>query len=159
MNPAESLRDIHGLEAVSWWPLAPGWWIIVVIVVTLFLLLLGFLVYRYVTKKKKQTPNWREVALAEWTTLTTEPLTPREQLARLAILLRRIAMQRYGRQTCAGLNGEHWLTWLTEHDPRGFNWQQTEQFLLELPYMPPEISITEEQLHHFQQAVHAWIVD
>ncbi|MEN8176755.1 MAG: DUF4381 domain-containing protein, partial [Pseudomonadota bacterium] len=22
----EGLRDIHGLDSVPWWPLAPGWW-------------------------------------------------------------------------------------------------------------------------------------
>jgi hypothetical protein len=21
-----TLRDIHGLDGVPWWPLAPGWW-------------------------------------------------------------------------------------------------------------------------------------
>jgi hypothetical protein len=39
-------------------------------------------------------------------------------------LLRRIAMARHGRTACAGLHGEDWLAWLTEHDPKGFDWRR-----------------------------------
>jgi len=158
MNPVEQLRDIHGLEPVSWWPLAPGWWIIVGVILLFLVFGISFLIYRHFTKKE-QSPDWRQVALAEWTTLTTEPFTPKERLTHLNILLRRVAMQRYGRQTCAGLTGEPWLIWLTEHDPHGFNWQQHGQPLLQLPYMPPDTTLTEEQLLTLYQAVRAWIAD
>lgn len=158
MNPLEQLHDIHGLMPVSWLPLAPGWWVIIGIFLLLLIFLLGFLIYRRRVTQKKSSPDWRESALTEWTRLTTESLTPRERLNYLAILLRRIGMQRYGRQTCAGLSGELWLTWLTAYDPQGFDWQQNGQLLIQIPYMPPDTVITEEQLHDLYQAVHAWII-
>ena len=30
------LRDIRGLEDVSWWPLAPGWWILLGLCLAVF---------------------------------------------------------------------------------------------------------------------------
>ena len=116
MNPTEQLRDIYGLEPVSWWPLAPGGWLILGITLLFLVLLLGFLIYRHFSKRSKPRLDWRQVALAEWTALTADSVTPREQVVQLAMLLRRVAMQRYGRKTCAGLSGEQWLLWSNSRD-------------------------------------------
>ena len=35
------LRDIHGLDAVPWWPIAPGWWLIAGVLVLLVLAAIG----------------------------------------------------------------------------------------------------------------------
>lgn len=44
------LRDIRGLDAVSWWPPAPGWWIgallLLLTLIGLFLLIRHFIRYR-----------------------------------------------------------------------------------------------------------------
>ncbi|MGB0719658.1 MAG: DUF4381 domain-containing protein, partial [Bdellovibrionales bacterium] len=37
------LRDIRGLEDVSWWPLAPGWWILLGLVLAI---VLGLVLFR-----------------------------------------------------------------------------------------------------------------
>ncbi|RLW54638.1 MAG: hypothetical protein B6D69_04845, partial [gamma proteobacterium symbiont of Stewartia floridana] len=26
----DPLRDIRGIDTVSWWPLAPGWWLLLI---------------------------------------------------------------------------------------------------------------------------------
>ena len=43
MNPdmATRLRDIQGLDEISWWPLATGWWLLALLaIVLLFALVL-----------------------------------------------------------------------------------------------------------------------
>ena len=42
------LRDIRGLDAVSLWPLAPGWWLVVAIIFAA--LLLVWRIYLYLTR-------------------------------------------------------------------------------------------------------------
>jgi hypothetical protein len=61
----------------------------------------------------------------------------KETAGELSELLRRIAMARYGRSTCAGLSGEEWLDWLQNKDPTGFDWRTKGLPLLDLPYAPP----------------------
>ncbi|MBE9561982.1 MAG: DUF4381 domain-containing protein, partial [Proteobacteria bacterium] len=75
----------------------------------------------------------------------------------LSILLRRIAVQIYGREACAGLSGEKWLDWLTKNDPQGFDWNKSGKILIEIPYMPPDAVIEEQKLDLIYRAIRAWI--
>ena len=36
------LRDIHGLDAIPWWPMAPGWWYLIALVPIIGTLILLF---------------------------------------------------------------------------------------------------------------------
>jgi hypothetical protein len=45
-DPLAALRDIHLPEAVSFWPLAPGWWIALGIMVGLAVAILALIVLR-----------------------------------------------------------------------------------------------------------------
>jgi len=149
MNPTDKLHDIQGLEPVSWWPLAPGWWLAAVVFIGFTLGL-----YYYYRRRQQQT-DWRQLARQQLIALTQ--LSPREQVTQLSTLLRRIAIQRYGRLSCAGLSGQAWLAWLTEHDPQGFDWQQHGAILLAGPYQPKDIPIETQQLQQLSQAIEAWI--
>jgi hypothetical protein len=77
----------------------------------------------------------------------------------LAVLLRRVAIQRYGREACAGLSGKAWLLWLTQHDPVHFNWADSGlgELLLRSAYMPPDICLDEQQIQQMANAIRAWI--
>ena len=70
------LRDIRGLDAISWWPLAPGWWGVAALVPAL---IAGLYLYRRqrlkkaaswqaVRKKRRPCPNccggWRSASMA-----------------------------------------------------------------------------------------------
>jgi len=136
------LRDIHGLDPVSWWPPAPGWWLVAM--GGLLLLSLG---WRYRASLRLRIPpipvlrigDWRWDAGRKLRALRQRALTqdPRQTATELSELLRRIAMARLGREACAGLTGADWLAWLTERDPLQFDWRKQGRLLLDAPYAPP----------------------
>jgi hypothetical protein len=129
------LRDIQGLDEISWWPLASGWWLLAMLVLMLLLALAALL------RNLRRYPagSWRRHAWKQLRTLKRQSdRMPTQQIAgELSELLRRIAIARLGRERAAGLSGERWLAWLQDHDPAGFPWMQLGRPLLTLPYAPP----------------------
>ena len=72
-------------------------------------------------------------------------------------LIRRIALSRYSRKACAGLEGEAWLSWLAEHDPKQFNWLEEAPWLITLPYAPPGSSVPKAEIERAIQAMKRWV--
>ena len=101
-DPLAQLRDIHLPEPVSWWPPAPGWWGLALVVPALFGLG-AYILLRYLRKKR-----YRKAALNELTLLRKNS-DPRTALEQLAALLRRVAIQSFGRKEVVGLTGQKWL--------------------------------------------------
>ena len=136
MNPelVAQLRDINGLDAVPWWPLATGWWLLAALVVALLLALISLL------RNLRHYPagSWHRDAWKQLRDLRQRASSmPVDQLAGdLSELLRRIAVARLGREQAAGLTGERWLECLQQHDPAGFAWKRWGKPLLALPYAP-----------------------
>lgn len=143
--PAEilsQLRDIRGLDPVSWWPPALGWWL-----VAGALVLVLYLAWRYRASLRLRIPpipvlrigNWRWDAGRQLRDLRQRAVAqdPKQTAVELSELLRRVAMARLGREACAGLVGEAWLAWLAEWDPKGFDWRTRGRLLLDAPYAPP----------------------
>ena len=158
MNPETltRLRDIQGLDPVSWWPPATGWWLLALLLVVVLLALVS------VVRNLRRFPagSWRRPAWKQLRALRTEARRmPAQQLAvELSELLRRIAIARLGRVHAAGLSGECWLSWLQAHDPAGFAWSQHGQVLLTLPYAPAEDGEDNtRQLLPLIDAAFAWV--
>lgn len=149
------LRDIHGLGAVPWWPLAPGWWYLAGLV-CLLLLSIGI---RYWLFYNAGWLGWRGDARRQLRQLKKSLATdaPHAVAGRLSELLRRIAMVRSGRQQAAGLTGDSWLLWLAEQDKTGFDWERQGQVLLTAPYMPPEMAVERDELAALIRAATRWI--
>ncbi len=149
------LRDIHGLDAIPWWPLAPGWWYVVGLV---GLLLLSIPV-RYWLIYHSGWFGWRGDALGQLRALkkALASETPQTVASRLSELLRRIAMVRSGRKGVASLTGDNWLQWLAAHDKTGFDWERQGQILLTAPYMPPTMSVERKELAKLIRAATRWI--
>jgi hypothetical protein len=149
------LRDIHGLDGVPFWPLAPGWWLVLtlVVLVALCIGILYWMVHRGIWL------GWRADARRQLHSLKKALSTedPREIASRLSELLRRIAMVRSGRRAAAGLTGESWLQWLMENDTTGFNWQKRGQVLLIAPYMPPQTEVERKELGRLIRAAIRWV--
>jgi hypothetical protein len=149
------LRDIHDLDAIPWWPLAPGWWWVIGIAV-LLMLVAGI---RYWIRYSGIMPGWRGDARRQLRELkkALRNEDPRDVAGRLSILLRRIAMARSGRQQAAGLSGDDWLAWLEQNDNTGFRWTKGGWVLLQAPYMPPEMTVRSNEVMHLVVAAMHWV--
>lgn len=152
---AAVLRDIHGLDAVPLWPLAPGWWYLLGLVAVLLLLL----AFRHWLLYHGPWTGWRGDARRQLRTLkkALPKDDSREVAGRLSELLRRIAMARSGRREAAGLTGDIWLHWLMEHDTSGFDWVERGQVLLVAPYMPPAGTVERAELLALIRAASRWL--
>lgn len=150
----DSIRDIHSLDPVGLWPLAPGWWLVLAGV--LFAGWLLFLALRFVWRYPFFT--WHHSARRQLLRLrersATEP--PGTVAADLSELLRRIAIARSGREACAGLAGTAWLDWLSANDPAGFDWRVAGRPLLALPYAPPGAAGDADALRALIDATIPW---
>ena len=101
-DPLAQLRDIHLPAPVSWWPPAPGWWGLVLLV--LILSGLGaYILFLSMRKKRHRRAALKELALLR------KNSDSRVALEQLAALLRRVAIQSFGRKEVVGLTGRKWL--------------------------------------------------
>jgi hypothetical protein len=144
------LRDIHGLDAVSWWPLAPGWWLLILGAMVL-LLTITLLTRRLI---KYPPGSWRGEARKALVRLRRNARTmpDKKVAAELSEILRRIAIARHGRKQIANLNGNDWLNWLANSDPNGFDWRSEADILLVLPYAPPPAENHQQKLQRLIKA-------
>ena len=123
-HPAlERLRDIHGIDGVPWWPLAPGWWVLASV-----LILLACLAWHWRAILRLRIPipgiTLGDLALgrrrrcAICAAASARRAGAKTPPGELSELLRRIAMARLGRPACAGLTGTDWLAWLASPRPQ-----------------------------------------
>ena len=107
------LRDIHLPEAISFWPLAPGWWLLVAVL----LVAVGFALF----EGQRRRRSVRRAALRELEALEAQArggLETQEIAGRLQTLLRRVALVRKGRVEVARLHGPSWFAVLAGPDGR-----------------------------------------
>ena len=104
-----ALRDIHLPEAVSLWPLAPGWWAMLL----LFLVLAAslYLVSGWRRRSIKRAAL-REIEAVQHDFGSTGDLS--ELAVSLSCVLRRVSLARFARAEVAGLYGDDWLGFLAE---------------------------------------------
>ena len=104
----DQLHDIIIPPAVSNWPLAPGWY-------ALGLLLLAYGIHiglKYWSSYRKNL--YRREALRELSgiMLVEEPAT---QVKEVLALMKRVALQSYGREKVAALNENEWWDFVEKH--------------------------------------------
>lgn len=151
----DTLRDIHGLDAIPWWPLGVGWWYVIAFIIFIAVAIAtSYWLMRYAPWL-----GWRRDAHRQLRALkkALPSEDPREVAGRLSELLRRIAMARSGRRTAAGLTGENWLRWLAKQDSSNFDWERRGEVLLRAPYMPPAMAVERAELAALIRAAMRWI--
>lgn len=107
-SPLDQLADIHLPNAVSWWPLAPGWWALLALVV---IAVITFFVWRH---KAKQN-NYRTQAQQQLDSIYANYQQTENAAAFLhdvSVLLRRTALTAYPNSFNASIKGQAWLAWL-----------------------------------------------
>jgi len=104
-----ALRDIHLPEAVSIWPLAPGWWALLFAV--LALALLSYLAVRWRRRSIKRAALRELDALQRDFGSTGDPAA---LATSLSSVLRRVALAHFARAEVAGLHGADWFGFLAE---------------------------------------------
>ena len=150
----DSIRDIHGFDPVGLWPLAPGWWLLLggVLLGGWLLFVVARFLWRYPFFTWHHAARRRLLALRRRVGVEPDSAIAAE----LSELLRRIAIAREGRESCAGLAGPDWLDWLSENDPAGFDWRESGKILLARPYAPPDTGGDAETLRGLIDAGLPW---
>jgi len=152
MDPEQiPLRDLHLPEAVSWWPLAPGWWV-------LLALATAGLVYLLLRQYRQWQGNAaRRMALKALSQVRSDYENGAEPVAlgiALSELLRRSMLAYAPRAEVAGLTGDNWLAWLDQGlDGRPFT-EGSGKSLPSLPYQRPEKTALELDIAGLLDAVH-----
>jgi hypothetical protein len=138
MEQALELRDIHLPEAVSWWPLAPGWWLLLVFVVSIIVILFLKFAKNRKQEDKHSLSNAIQQELEQLRTIENEQRFVEE----LSAFLKRVAISHYGRKV-SGYTGEKWLRFLDDRLPESAGKPFSEgkgRILLDLPYQEcPEL--------------------
>lgn len=109
MQNSPVLADLHDIALpppISWWPPAPGWWL--VLMAGVLVLGMGLWYWRKTRLRRAALQEWRRIQQQ------ASQLDQRQLLSQLAHLLRRYALAKFPASTVAGLQGDHWLTFLDQ---------------------------------------------
>ena len=101
------MHDILVPPAVSFWPLAPGWFALALLFLTT-MLHLGLKLWA-----KYRANSYRREALQELVTLAKSESV--EEIVRLLNLMKRVALQHFGREKVASLSDVHWWEFVEKH--------------------------------------------
>lgn len=121
----QKIFDIYELNKISVWPLAPGYFLILGI--SILIIAMTFVIRRYYVKKRS---SWKWEANSQINSLLEENEI---QINLLHNLIKKILInsnkdhqnlkQSDSSKPAAALVGNDLLSYLTENDPKGFDWR------------------------------------
>ena len=151
MNPQDiPLRGLHLPEAISWWPLAPGWWVLIAV-----LLVTAVLLVRAWLKRHAQSAARRKALrqLEESRSAFAYHGDPVVLGAEVSELLRRAMLAYAPRAEVAGLTGDAWLAWLDRDLDESQFQRGAGRALLDLPYRNQETAAKDVDIDGLLAAV------
>ncbi len=124
-NPVlAALRDIHGAPDIPWWPPAPGWWVLA-IALLIVLLWAGIRLTRYLRRLALKRRVIRQLKACQQDFGVNGDV--RALASRVNLILKRVALRRFGRKQISMLHGIAWARFLCESGGQpdsGASWQQ-----------------------------------
>jgi hypothetical protein len=109
-DPLAQLRDIHLPEAVSWWPLAPGWWILGALLVA------GLAYTGHYFWQRYHAFTYRRQALRQIKQLPNN--SQHQRITALFALLKRVAVSAYPELNLSSLNQAEFIDFLKQTTPK-----------------------------------------
>ena len=106
-DPLAALRDITAPEAISWWPLAPGWWLLILLALAAFALLAERLWRHYRSNLYKRTA---QELLKQLSDDFERHGNAQVTLAECLEILRRVARHRRDLHPSLPLSGSEFIT-------------------------------------------------
>ena len=103
-DPLQQLKDIHLPNSVSIYPLAPVWYVFMILIILASILSIIWLIH----KKRKQ----RQIASIYKMLDDIENQDSEDILGQTSILIKRVAVMKFGSQKPHTLYGEEWLMFL-----------------------------------------------
>ncbi len=152
----EGLHDIVVPEAVAWIPQTVGWYVLLAAV----LAIAGRVAV--VRRRKSNANRYRREALDVLAAIESDVGNPERRagaLARLPMLLKRVALSVVSRTEAASLTGEKWLTFLDAgYGGDGFS-HGPGRLLPELAYRPSDSfdAISDQQASDLVELTRLWI--
>ena len=105
-DPLAELKDIYIPPDPMLWPPAPGWWILCLIA----LLTLIWLIKNAIKYYKLRLPV--KLFLRDLQKIETGYDNRIQSIQKMSVLLRRLAVSKFGRETVSALHGQSWLNFL-----------------------------------------------
>ncbi|MCG8378980.1 MAG: DUF4381 domain-containing protein [Proteobacteria bacterium] len=126
------LRDIHLPDAISWWPLAPGWWLLGF----LLIVLIGAIIF-FIRQRRNYQLSTIFLARQELEKIRNDFNLNQDKTSLvqgLSGLVRRISISLFSRTETASLTGREWLLFLDQFTDKQQFSRGAGQILVEAPY-------------------------
>lgn len=141
------MHDILIPSAVSFWPLAPGW-------VALALLILTYLLHLGLKLRAKHHLNrYRREALQELVALAKNEGA--EEIERLLNLMKRVALQYFGRESVASLSDVLWWEFVEKYS--NVKIDNTLRTLSQEVLYRSDVEVTKEAVEQMRSLTKLWI--
>ena len=121
------MRDIHGAPDIPIWPPAPGWWVLAILLL-IALTWAGLRLIRYLRRIALQRRVLRQLESCRDAYGINGDL--RGLASAVNLILKRVALRRFGRREISVLHGSAWAQFLSEAAGRRGDeesWQQLAQ--------------------------------
>jgi len=160
-DPLQQLQDIHLPASNPWWDLAVGWWLLLVFVLLALLFIVPKLWKKWQTWRKRRA--FKRTVFAEYQRICDAYAEHHQAhifAADINILLRRVALTVFPKQSTAGLIGKGWLNfldhvWQGKHSP-SFSEKAFADILLHGAYQS-DARMDKQQAQALCDLVKAWL--